>query len=342
VQSARTLPGKSADVCAVLVTYHPDAAFAAQLGGVLRQVGAVIIVDNGSTEIERRMLRGIAADPAVELVFNAENLGVARGLNIGIQRALARASRWALLLDQDSRIDEDMVPTLLAAYAAFPDRERLAIIGSGFRETCGHSQGPADRAVRNSRGGAADREGPGEPWVIAESVITSGSLLPLATHALVGPFREEFFIDYVDIDYCLRARAKGYQIIQTRQPLMSHAIGAPTQHRWLWMNKWTTNHPADRRYYFARNGTVVLREYGGYAAGLWALKSLSRCLRLCKRIALYENGKAGKIAASALGLWDGIRGNMGPRRQRRAASGPDAPVPASTRERQAAGRSGDT
>jgi len=37
-------------------------------------------------------------------------------------------------------------------------------------------------------------------------VITSGSLLPLATYADIGPFREEFFIDFVDTDYCFRAR----------------------------------------------------------------------------------------------------------------------------------------
>jgi hypothetical protein len=82
----------------------------------------------------------------------------------------------------------------------------------------------------------------------------------------------------------------------------------------LWFAKSTTNHSADRRYYFVRNDTVLLREHGRYAAGLWALKSLSRCLRLCKRVVLYEERKAGKIAAIAHGWWDGVRGNLGPRR----------------------------
>ena len=54
---------------------------------------------------------------------------------------------------------------------------------------------------------------------------------------------------------------------------MSHAIGAYSQHSWLGMNKWTTNHSPDRRYYIARNDTVMLREYGNYVFGLWALKS---------------------------------------------------------------------
>ena len=41
----------------------------------------------------------------------------------------------------------------------------------------------------------------------------------------------------------------------------------------------------------------MLREYGGYAFGSWALKSLGRRLRTCKRIVLYERSKARKIAA---------------------------------------------
>jgi rhamnosyltransferase len=144
-------------------------------------------------------------------------------------------------------------------------------------------------------------------------VITSGSLIPLAAHAAVGPFREEFFIDHVDLEYCFRARAKGFRVIRTQKAIMLHAIGAYTQHKWLWMKRWTTNHSADRRYYIARNGTVMLREYGNYPLGLWRLKSFRRCLRLCKRVAMYEDAKATKIAAVAQGWWDGLRGNMGPR-----------------------------
>jgi rhamnosyltransferase len=149
-------------------------------------------------------------------------------------------------------------------------------------------------------------------------MITSGSLILLAAHATIGPFREELFIDAVDVDWCFRARAKGLRVIKTRKPIMSHAIGSSTQHRWLWMNKWTTDHSPDRRHYIARNGTVTLREYGNYVFGLWALKSFVRCFRLCKCIALYEQMKISKIIAVVEGFWDGIRGHMGPRAHRQA------------------------
>jgi len=294
-------PIHGTDVCAIVVTYRPDAAFPARLSGVSPQVGMTIIVDNGSSDAERDMLREAASGPRIDLVFNADNLGLARALNIGIQRAATLGYSWVLLLDQDTRVEPDMVSTLMAIHASFPDRERLAVLGSNF----------SDATERTTD--AIGHESPDEHWVEVERVITSGSLLPLETHFAIGPFREEFFIDYVDEEYCLRAKAKGYRIIKSRKHLMSHAIGSPTVHKMFGANKWTTNHGPDRRYYIARNNTVLLREYGNYRAGMWAWKSFRRCLRQCKRIALYEQMKTRKIIAVMQGFRDGIRGKMGPR-----------------------------
>ncbi len=298
------LPVHGTDVCAIAVTYRPDAAFPARLSGVSPQVGMTVIVDNGSSDAERDMLREAAAGPNIDLVLNEENLGLARALNIGIQRAATLGYSWVLLLDQDTRVEPDMVRTLLAIHASFPDRERLAVLGSNFDDATGRATD------------AIGIESPGGLWEEVQRVITSGSLLPLEAYVAIGPFREEFFIDYVDEEYCLRARARGFRIIRSRKHLMSHAIGSPTVHKTFGTSKWTTNHGPDRRYYMARNNTVLLREYGNYRAGLWAWKGFCRCLRQCRRIALYERMKTRKIAAVMHGLWDGMRGHMGPRNPR--------------------------
>jgi rhamnosyltransferase len=296
------------EVCAIAVTYHPDAAFPERFIRILRQVGRLVIVDNGSSEAEVLLLKKFADNPLITLLPNFTNLGIASALNRGIYRASVLGFRWVLLLDQDSCVDDRMVQTLISVQAAFPDRDRLAVIGSGYRDADEASQEAAD-------------DGHDDGWEVAESVITSGSLIPLNVHTVIGPFREEFFIDYVDTEYCFRARAKGYQVIRTKRPIMRHGIGAISRHRVLWFHKWTFNHTADRRYYIARNDTVMLREYGHYVMGLWALKSLGRCVRLCKRIALYEESKVQKIMAVAQGWWDGIRGHMGPRPRGRRCKG---------------------
>jgi rhamnosyltransferase len=282
-------------VCAILVSYHPDAELPRRVAGILGQAGALVIVDNASGEGAQEMLRRIAADSRVSLVLNPANLGIASALNSGVERARALGFAWVLLLDQDSDPHECMLRSLIEVRAAYPEPARVAVIGAGF--------GEETRPARE----------PEAAWEEVESVITSGSLISLAVHATLGPFRDEFFIDYVDTEYCFRARAQGYRVIRTTEPLMSHTIGAPTRHDVLGIQKWTTNHSPDRRYYIARNDTVMLREYGGYAFGSWALKSLGRRLRTCKRIVLYERSKARKLAAVSAGWWDGVRGRLGPR-----------------------------
>jgi rhamnosyltransferase len=291
------------DVCAVFVTYNPDSDFPAHLHRARDQVGAVVIVDNGSDDAGLLMLRAIAAEEHVAVVFNPENLGIARALNIGIEQASNLGFSWVLLLDQDSQVSGSMVRTLCDVQAAFPAREELAVVGSGFREL---DAAPIDA------GGEAQGTAPVR-WDEVEWVITSGSLLSLAAYAKIGLFREEFFMDFIDTDFCLRARRHGYRVIKTQTALMSHAIGSPTQHRLLWKRKWTSNHSADRRYYRARNQAVMLREYGTYRWGGWAFRSFSSSFRTCKRIALYEDMKLSKIMAVAQGWWDGVRGRLGRR-----------------------------
>src|SRR6202034_196918 len=149
----------------------------ARLSRMAPQVGAIVIVDNGSVDAELRMLRELAADPRIHLILNLENLGVAQALNLGVQRAALLGYSLALLLDQDTCAEADMVETLLGIYMSFPRRDRLAVIGSNYQD--------ANRPSPNSN----DEARVDTPWNEAESVITSGSLLPLAAFADIGPFR---------------------------------------------------------------------------------------------------------------------------------------------------------
>ncbi len=302
------------EVCAVLVSYHPDAELPRRVAAIAAQTGGLVIVDNGSDEPAIAMLRGLAAaNRAIDVIENHANLGVARALNLGAARAAARGFTWLLLLDQDSEVEADLVRGLIEVRAAYPDPERLAILGAGFVEPARGQRAPANEGPSPDVAPAV-AAGASPPWQEVENAITSGSLLSIATYRRIGAFRDEFFIDYVDIDYCRRARAAGYVIATTRRPLMSHAIGAPASHRWLGVEKWTLNHSADRQYYIARNDTVMLREGGRHPHGSWALKSLARRLRSAKRILLYEDTKARKLAALVAGWWDGLRGRLGPRR----------------------------
>jgi rhamnosyltransferase len=325
-------------VCGIVVTFHPDAGFPTRLERLAGQLDALIVVDNASNPAALAMLEALAAGGAgdasaavrrvpVRLERNPANLGIGQALNRGLELARREGYRWALLMDQDSEARPTLVATLLEIAVTHPLAPRVALVGAGYHDPIEARGTPASRsdaddapAARALRAG----HGPDEPAVATaprevargepvDWVITSGSLLSLQAFAVIGPFREDFFIDYVDLEYGVRARAQGYLVLRACAHLLEHVIGAPTEHRLLWMRRWTSNHSPDRRYYRARNDTVMLRDSGRYPRGTWRLKALSRSLRTCKRVLLYESAKGAKVRAVLEGWWDGIHGRLGRR-----------------------------
>ena len=71
-------PTRSQDVCAIAVTYHPDANFPPESRRILPQVRALVIVDNGSGEAELQMLRELAANPSITLVVESQRISALR------------------------------------------------------------------------------------------------------------------------------------------------------------------------------------------------------------------------------------------------------------------------
>jgi rhamnosyltransferase len=92
----------------------------------------------------------------------------------------------------------------------------------------------------------------------------------------IGGFREDYFIDQVDHEFCLRARAHGHQVVISRKPVMAHSVG---ESGGVWM-PWLgvlPNHPPVRKYYIARNTVVTVKGYWRREPQ-WCLRRLARLL----------------------------------------------------------------
>ena len=84
----------------------------------------VIVVDNGSTEAELSRLRASAqADPRIKLIENGENLGFARGNNVGIAAA---SGEYVLLLNNDTYVPPGALSAMVRHLERRPD---IGIIG---------------------------------------------------------------------------------------------------------------------------------------------------------------------------------------------------------------------
>jgi rhamnosyltransferase len=186
-----------------------------------------------------------------------------------------------------------MVESLLEVVQREPHAQRLAVVGSNFKDKV---TGRLNTHV------ARPDESAGVETVTA---ITSGSLVSLNAFRAIGGLRDDFFIDCVDHEFCLRARAHGYRVMITSRPVMEHPIGNFTYHRWLGRTVRTSNHPPARQYFMARNLLILAREYAiaeprfVYAYSRGWIKSV---VKLC----LFEDRRLAKMKSIVHGCFDGL------------------------------------
>ena len=298
--SSSAPPPEPASVAAVVVTFHPEPDFAARLASLLPQVGAIIVVDNGSCPADLPVGDDPTLAGRVEIITNGENCGIGAALNQGLHRAKERGFSWALTLDHDSSPLPNLVAAGARAFHAHPEPERLAAIGASVVD--------AERVVSQDRNPA-----PAAAYRRMAAVITSGTLQSIPAWERLGGFREDYFIDCVDTEFCLRARSRGLEIIQATEPALGHRIGVPTR-KWV-LGRWMipTNHSPLRRYYVTRNRISFWRKYAR-SDGRFVAEDMRQSVREWVGIAFAESDRPAKLRAILAGFRDAVLGRYGPRR----------------------------
>jgi len=282
-------------VCAVVVTYHPDAAVPDNLAAIRPQVQGLVVVDNGSSEEKLNRLRLAALGIKFTLIENGDNLGIATGLNIGVKWAQSEGYTWVALFDQDSTAPPAFIDTMRRAYDTNRRGDRAALLVPRYIDSrLGHAL-PANYAANGS----------------LQVAMTSGSLMPVAIFSREGWFEESFFIDGVDYEYCLRLRSRGYSVEECTEAVLLHAPADFTECKLKGSRLFlTSNYSAERRYYRDRNKIWMMRKYcTRYPA--FFLNTLASSLKDCVKILLAENDKRRKVFHMALGVRDGLLGRMG-------------------------------
>ncbi|MBN9023533.1 MAG: glycosyltransferase family 2 protein [Rhizobiales bacterium] len=284
------------DVIAIIVTFHPGLLqLRALLDRLEGEVDAVVVVDNGS-DADLAALLAARGTGDVELIALGANLGLAAAQNRGLARARDRGCRHVVLFDQDSLPAAGMVGVLRhGAETRAAAGELIAAVGPGEVET-GSGR---DAAVPPAGGAVADG------LVEADHLIASGCLIPVAALDRIGDMRAELFIDWVDVEWCLRARAGGLRCYRATGARMAHAFGEPVTilgRRFVWR-------PPLRHYYYFRNAVWLLRQRWipaseRLAHGGRVLRRLVLCLVL-----LRPRGAQWRMAWRGIG--DGIAGRMG-------------------------------
>lgn len=281
-------------ICVVVVAFFPDQAFVERLRGLLPQVGALVVVDNTPEESCVQQMRLLVEEGRVHVIENRANLGIAAALNQGLERAVHLGYQWILTLDQDSQCYVDMVETLVQVYAVCEPKP--AVIGGNYFD-------PRNGQLAVPTAGVGI-------YLERKTVITSGSLVDAALARSIGSFREDYFIDQVDHEFCLRVRAHGYRVVISRKPVMAHSVGGLGGARVPFFGILPKHLPL-RKYYIARNTVVTVADYWRREPE-WCLRRLVRLILGLCLMATLEEKRFAKIRAFMAGIVDAVLGRMGP------------------------------
>jgi rhamnosyltransferase len=250
----------------------------------------------------------VAAETNAELIRNERNLGVAAALNLGARSALSQGYEWLLTLDQDSAPAPNMIEHLTDSFEGWNQQDDIAIISPRIIDLEVEREALFLRRrsllfYQRLRCTDVDLDR-------ITTVITSGALIRMKAFNVLGGFREELFIDYVDTDFCLRAINHGYRILVSCKAILKHQFGSRKMVRRGPMTLYPSFHSPERWYTISRNRIAIIRAFG-FKNPQWFGYELVATTYTFWRMILTEDRKLEKIRALIRGTFDGLRGRLG-------------------------------
>lgn len=182
-----------------------------------------IVLDNHSTDGSVDAIR--SAFPDVQVIELAENQGYAGNNNVGIQAAMAQGADWVLVLNEDTLLDQECLAQLVAAGESDP---RIGMVGPLVYHFDEPSVIQSAGGVLR-RGWGSDHLGKNEPdhgqfpaahdveWLTGCAIMVRRAVIEQ-----VGMLDVSLFIYYEETEWCLRAQAAGWRLVNVPQAKLWH------------------------------------------------------------------------------------------------------------------------
>lgn len=293
-------------VWAIVVTYHPELdKLRLLLDSLACQVDGVVLVDNGSSDSVLSWLGAYQYPVPLQVFSLGDNKGIAAAQNVGIQHVMRQEVDYVILFDHDSHPESNMVAKLRdAAEEKLAAGVNLAAVGPRYLDDR-HDNPPPFIQVHGLK---VERQ----PCTRCDSVvevdylIASGCLIPTRTLGLVGDMQEKLFIDYVDIEWGLRAKTKGFQSFGVCAAMMSHDLG---DEPFVFFGNKYPHHSALRHYYHFRNAIWMYCQ--DWPPLHWKLADGLRLFLKYGFYTLFAKPRYKHWWMMTKGVWHGLTGRMG-------------------------------
>ena len=222
----------------VVVVYNPTENINKNIETYIDYVDKLYVVDNSDNDNSDKFLK----NKKIEYIPNNKNLGIAKALNIAAEKAYTEKFDYILTMDQDSKFEGNNLEKLIK-FADNCDINKVGII-SPWHVT------KEENAI------------PKEDYEEVVEVMTSGNIVNLKLWKEIKGWKEYFFIDNVDIEYCMNLNKHGFKVIRYNKSKLTHNLGNITRGRILWKEVVCTNHNYIRQYYMIRNLYYLEELYG--------------------------------------------------------------------------------
>ncbi len=201
----------------IILTYNSRGDIGPCLNSVLsqsyKQDYDVVVVDNNSDDDTVKFVK--EKYPSIKLIANKKNTGYAGGNNIGLNYALEKDYQNYILLNPDMIVDIDWLKYLIAVADSREDagiiQSKVLFFHEKFRiNTIGN---PIHYLAFSWSGGYKKLSSAYQE--IIDIPLASGSCLLVKKEVLkqIGVLDEKLFMYHEDVDFSLRAKLAGYNII---------------------------------------------------------------------------------------------------------------------------------
>ena len=255
----------------------------------------IIVVDNASSDAS---LDGLQDLSQVCVIRNPVNMGFAAACNIGVQ---ASSAPFLLFLNPDCFFQPDAIGPLLASLQS---GDRVGMVGGLLVNEDGTEQGGGRRAVPTPwrsivRAFGLQRFANRWPKLFYDFHLHKQPLPdgPIEVEAISGAcmlvkrevmedvdlWDEGYFLHCEDLDWCMRFRQKGWKILFVPDARISHALGACSQSRRVFV-EWH-KHKGMLRFYrkfFRHQYPGMLM--GLVVAGVWLRFGLAAVYLTARRV----------------------------------------------------------
>ncbi len=215
-----------------------------------------LVVDNASKDQSVHALKTEFKE--VKVLVTNRNLGYSGGNNLGIEYALSHGADFVLLMNNDARANRFLIDRLMSVMQS---DEKIAVVGpKNLQETNPNwvwgawgtlTYGPylTEVAGRNQLDGP---EYSGTKDV--EVVIGCGYMWRREALEDIGLLDTNFFGYHEDVDWCLRARKRGWRVVYCGDAVIYHK-GAVSANK-----HYSCAMPA--KYFLGRNAILVAKKHG--------------------------------------------------------------------------------